>query len=144
MRRTAVIAFGIVLASAQLLAVDTPSGGALINDITLKDNDSRLVRAAKLAVANRARMTVHSARVIDNDSLRAIAGSSHFSVATTAVASIPALPALPAQTAAPVSRYQQTVPANTNPVITTAPVDRPFELPPPPPPTNPIPYRPQP
>jgi hypothetical protein len=50
-------------------------------------NDSLLVRAAKMAVASRAKMTVHAARVIDNAALRAMGG--HVAISTSEGAPIP-------------------------------------------------------
>jgi hypothetical protein len=57
----------LVLLAAPLYADNTP---ALISDVTARDNDSRLVRAAKNAVASRQLMAAHSSVVIDNLYLR--------------------------------------------------------------------------
>jgi hypothetical protein len=89
--KTAISAFGIVmLAGATAYAADAPpaaSKSALISDSTVRPNDSPLVRAAKMVAANRARMAVHSARVIDNATLQATGG--HFTVASSTAAPLP-------------------------------------------------------
>jgi hypothetical protein len=148
-RKTFAILGFAMLATGGICAADVPPmRSALIPDITVMENDSPLVRAAKLVAATRARMTMHSTHVIDNDSLRR-AGSSHFSIATTEPAPVPGSRAPvtnlgPSPPAAPVSPYRQQtpnqtfVPPNTAPVVPTSP----FQLPPPPPTSSPIPYRP--
>jgi hypothetical protein len=140
-RKTLAIVGFALFATAALYADVPQTRSALITDITLTANDSPLVRAAKLVALNRARMSVHSTRVIDNDTLRTM-GPSHFAVATTEPPRLPAAVTVTPQ--APVSPYRQPqgyVPPNTNPVVTTPP---PFQLTPPPPTSSPVPYRPQP
>ena len=138
-RKTLAIVGFALFATGALCAADVPPmGTTLVTDITLADNDSPLVRAAKLVALTRARMTMHSTRVIDNDALRTM-GVSHFSIATTEPAAIP--PTMQVTPAAPVSPYRQNqtfVPPNTAPVVPTSP----FQLTPPPPTASPIPYRP--
>jgi hypothetical protein len=88
MKITAIAAIGIsLLGGAVLSAADTPGMSALISDVTVNPKDSQLVRAAKMAIATRARMTVHSPIVIDNASLRSIGG--HISTASSARAPLP-------------------------------------------------------
>jgi len=138
-RKTFVILGFALFATGAICAADVPQmRSALIPDVTVMANDSPLVRAAKIVALNRARMAVHSTRVIDNDSLRQM-GSSHFSVATTEVAPLP--PGMTVTPAAPVSPYRQVVPPNLSPVLATPP-PAPFTLPPPPPTSSPTPYRP--
>ena len=138
-RKTLAIVGFALFATGAVCAADVPQmRTALITDVTLADNDSPLVRAAKLVALNRARMTIHSTRVIDNDALRQM-GSSHFSVSTNEPAAIP--PTMQVTPAVPVSPYRQQqnfVPPNTAPVVPTSP----FQLTPPPPTSSPIPYRP--
>lgn len=140
-RKTLIIVGFALSATAAICAADVPvRSAALVTDVTLADNDSPLVRAAKLVALNRARMAVHSARVIDNDTLRTM-GASHFSVSTNEPAAIP--PTMQVTPAAPVSPYRQQqnqalVPPNTAPVVPQSP----FQLPPPPPTSSPTPYRP--
>jgi len=145
-RKTFAVLGFTLLATSGICAADVPPmRSALITDINVSENDSPLVRAAKLVALSRARMTMHSTHVIDNDSLRRV-GSSHFSIATTEPAAIPGSRA-PITETVPVSPYRQVVPPNLSPVIApTAPVvpTSPFQLPPPPPTSSPIPYRPQP
>jgi len=143
-KTVAVVGFAL-FATGIVCAADAQTRSPLITDVIVTANDSPLVRAAKLVALDRARMTVHSTRVIDNDSLRQM-GSSHFSVATTEP---PALPT-PSRTLGPsspaVSPYRQVVPTNVSPVIAgpPTPAPAPFQLTPPPPTSSPIPYRPQP
>jgi hypothetical protein len=147
-RKTFAILGFALLATGGICAADVPPmRSALIPDVTVMENDSPLVRAAKLVAATRARMTMHSTHVIDNDSLRRV-GSSHFSIATSEPAAVPTSRAPvttlgPSPPQPPVSPYRQQqnqafVPPNTAPVVATSP----FSLPPPPPTSSPIPYRP--
>ena len=148
-RKTFAIFGFTLLATGGVCAADVPPmRSALITDVTITENDSPLVRAAKLVALTRARMTVHSTHVIDNDSLRRV-GSSHFAIATTEPAAIPGSRAPqttlgPSPPQPPVSPYRQPnqsfVPPNTAPVVPTSP----FSLPPPPPTSSPTPYRPLP
>jgi len=142
-RKTFAILGFALLATGGVCAADVPPmRSALIPDITVMENDSPLVRAAKLVAATRARMTMHSTHVIDNDSLRRV-GSSHFSIATTEAAPVPTSHA--PVVAGPSSPYRQVVPPNLSPVVVApAPVPPPFQLTPPPPTSSPTPYRPQP
>ena len=59
--------FAVLLLAAPLYA---DNGPALISDLTAREHDSPLVRAAKNAVASRQRMAVHSPVIIDNAYLR--------------------------------------------------------------------------
>jgi hypothetical protein len=90
MRAIAIAAIGMTFLGTALYAADTPPimrGSALIRDVNVQPNDSQLVRAAKTSAAMRARMTVHSARVIDNASLITTGG--HAAITTSASAPIP-------------------------------------------------------
>jgi hypothetical protein len=113
MKSTAIAAIGItLLGGAVMYAADAPppSGtSALISDVTVNPNDSPLVRAAKMAVASRAQMTIHSAVVIDNASLRSIGG--HISQASGEVAAFPSA-------SAPI-RPDQPTPAGVSPADRT-------------------------
>jgi hypothetical protein len=71
----------LVLLAAPLYA---DNGPALISDVTVRDNDSRLVRAAKNAVASRQRMAAHTSVVIDNTYL----SRSHAVLTTTSAAAM--------------------------------------------------------
>ncbi|PYQ52235.1 MAG: hypothetical protein DMF59_05295 [Acidobacteria bacterium] len=141
MRRTAVFTIGILLASIPLFGADIPQmRGALVTDLTVNPNDSVLVRAAKITVATRASMTMHSSRVIDNDSLRVIAGTGHFTIGSTDVQTTPVV--LGPSNPAPASPYLQQNTQTVIPTVQPSTMPRPYSLPPPPPPTNPTPYRP--
>jgi hypothetical protein len=59
--------FAVLLLAAPLYA---DNGPALISDLTAREHDSALVRAAKNAVASRQRMAAHSPVIIDNAYLR--------------------------------------------------------------------------
>jgi hypothetical protein len=147
-RRTFAVFGFALLATGGVCAADVPpTHSALLTDITITENDSRLVRAAKLVAAERARMAVHSTHVIDNDSLRRV-GASHFSIATTEPTALPTsrAPTTLGPVSPAVSPYRQVAPPNLLPVIQTqAPTTTPpFQLPPPPPTSSPVPYRPQP
>jgi len=140
MRRTAVFALGSLLAAISLLGAEIPQmRGALVTDYTINPNDSVLVRAAKMTVASRASMTMHSSRIIDNDTLRSMPSGGHFAVGTTEVQTAPVV--LGPSNPAPNSPYQQQQNNQAAPP-STAPRPVMSSLPPPPPPTNPIPYRP--
>ncbi|HYS54466.1 MAG TPA: hypothetical protein VER58_11975 [Thermoanaerobaculia bacterium] len=144
MRRKAFITLGILFAAIQLFGAGAGAQmrGALVTDLTFNPNDSLLVRAAKMTVASRASMTMHSSRVIDNDSLRQIASTGHFAVGTTEVQTAPTV--LGPSNPAPASPYhqQQNTQYTPTPAVQPSTMPRPFSLPPPPPPTNPTPYRP--
>ncbi len=76
--------FAVLLLAAPLYA---DNGPALISDVTAREHDSPLVRAAKSAVASRQRMAAHSPVIIDNAYLR----RSHVTLTTSSSAA--ALPA---------------------------------------------------
>jgi hypothetical protein len=99
MRHTTIAVMTIALVGgAGLYAAETPAPAtsALISDLRVQANDSPLVRAAKMAVATRAGLTVHASRVIDNASLRGMGG--HVAVANANPgASIPSLGSYPQQ-----------------------------------------------
>ncbi|MDQ6801178.1 MAG: hypothetical protein M3041_10110 [Acidobacteriota bacterium] len=91
MRTTAIAAITLTVVGGAALYAATPAPvvatSTLISDVNVQANDSPLVRAAKVAVANRARMTVHAAKVIDNAALRSMGG--HIAVSTNEGAPIP-------------------------------------------------------
>jgi hypothetical protein len=99
MRHTTIAVMTIALVGgAGLYAAETPAAGtsALISDLKVQANDSPLVRAAKMAAANRASLTVHASRVIDNASLRSLGG--HIAVANAnQSAALPSLGSYPQQ-----------------------------------------------
>jgi hypothetical protein len=90
MRRTTIAVIAIVfLGVAAAFAADakSDSGSVLISDLTVQPGDSRLVRAAKIAIATRQRQTMHSSMVIDNNALLNSGG--HLSTQTSPGAALP-------------------------------------------------------
>ncbi|HUJ14079.1 MAG TPA: hypothetical protein VL284_09860 [Thermoanaerobaculia bacterium] len=71
MKTCAAAAVLCILVSASAFA---QAGSALLSDTHLRAGDSDLVRAAKISVAARLALGLHSSTLIDNDTLRLLSG----------------------------------------------------------------------
>jgi hypothetical protein len=96
MRKAAILALAVLLASS-IVCAQTPTRAttffeqpSLIKDVTIRADDSPLVRAAKSAVANRMREAARTSGLVINDAyLRSSTG--RISEATSSIAALPAL-----------------------------------------------------